>query len=349
MRSAVGSLRHLVRLGILLAIIAIPFIAHYQVFLARNQIEILRDQATPSLPRSVVLFLDTHLHKSGDAANEDTTIQTRQDTLHRLTMFRGNHWSAEIFGLSLIDPLAGLESVLASGVVTLTLLLALIIPIVSTVVLGRVFCSWICPAGFLFEMSDRLRNAFPNLKLPVNDFSIWRGNKYVLLTAGLALAFLFGFPLLGYFYPPALLGREVGHAADSFFYGLVEDPRLAGGIALSGISVFLFGILVVEQFVSRRMWCRYLCPGGALYALLGRWRVLRLKTDLERCTYCSACIRVCPVGLDPVRESAGMECDHCLECQSVCQPKALLLTASFSSLPLPLRKRQSISSPGGEA
>ena len=42
--------------------------------------------------------------------------------------------------------------------------------------------------------------------------------------------------------------------------------------------------LRVEVAVSRRWWCRYVCPGGGLYSLIGGWRIVRIKRCAEKCT-----------------------------------------------------------------
>jgi len=75
--------------------------------------------------------------------------------------------------------------------------------------------------------------------------------------------------------------------------------------------------------VSRRGFCRYVCPGGALYSLLGRYRLFRIRRIVENCNDCAKCNAVCEFGLDPLRDNFGQECNNCTACIAVCPTDAL--------------------------
>jgi len=246
----------------------------------------------------------------------------------------GDTWSMSAFGLSFLDPLGGLEA-LVSGHASVSLVLAAIaIPVLLTVLLGRVFCSWICPAGFLFEMGDHVRARLARLGGPTGSAKLWRGHKYVLLGVGVLLSALVGVPLLSHLYPPALMAREIHGAV---FDGLTRRAEGVGGIALvslGGATLFLLGIVMIEMLASRRFWCRSVCPGGALYSLLGRGRSVRVRRLPSRCTDCADCIVACPMGLDPMHDRTGMECDNCQECIISCPDDALRLSISRNSGPV---------------
>ncbi len=336
--------RHLVQLSVFLGIVATACLANYRIFLSQNQVETIRAQEVESSPRSAVLAMDRLYHGSGTGETASDPHQSRQETLARLKAIRGNTWSAELYGLSLTDPLAGAESIAAGKKINRALLLGLLIPVVATLLLGRFFCSWICPAGFLFDMADKVRALLAKMRLPLHNTPLWHGNKYVLLVVGLALAGVSSIPLLGFFYPPALVGREIHTAVDSFFGNLAENPQRAGAISLTAISLFLLGIVFVEVFLSRRVWCRCLCPGGALYTLLGAARLVRVKNDHPRCTHCTECVKVCPMGLNPMsHDTPGPECDHCLACLPACAPGSLSL--EFGLPRISSRKRKESSPP----
>ena len=78
--------------------------------------------------------------------------------------------------------------------------------------------------------------------------------------------------------------------------------------------------------VSQRGFCRYVCPGGALYSLLGRYRVFRIKRKVDLCNDCEKCNVVCQFGLDPLQDDFGMECNNCAACIAVCPTEALSFT-----------------------
>jgi ferredoxin-type protein NapH len=85
--------------------------------------------------------------------------------------------------------------------------------------------------------------------------------------------------------------------------------------------------------VSRRGFCRYVCPGGALYSLLGRFRLFRIKRDVTQCNDCAKCNVVCQFGLDPLRDDFTQECNNCTACIAVCPTDALSFTMSIKDIP----------------
>ncbi|MCF6314466.1 MAG: 4Fe-4S binding protein [Verrucomicrobiales bacterium] len=314
-------LRHSLRLVILLGIIGTGLVAHYRVFVTKEKINVIRAEVNPTLARRTALAMDDFFH-SGD---DQRGIEQKH-----LSDIRGNTWSADIYGFSVTDPLAGAESVASSRHITRSLLIGLILPVIATLLLGRFFCSWICPAGFLFDIADHLRSLLQKLGMPTRQLHLWRGNKYVLLIVGLILSAIIGIPILGAFYPPAVLGREISHLSASFF-SVLSDYPVVTGISFSGF--FIIGIILVETFISPRLWCRYVCPGGGLYSLLGATRLVRVRNDLKQCTSCTECVQVCPMGLNPMKtESPGIECDQCMLCLNSCPPGSLTLDFGLPKL-----------------
>ncbi len=231
------------------------------------------------------------------------------------TPVRGNTWVADVAGLPVMDPLAGAEGLVSRGAARSRILLAVLVPVLVTGLLGRVFCSWICPAGFLFEVTDRLRGFLKRKGFRPGNVKFWRGHKYILLAFGLVLSAFLATPLLGHFYPPALVVREIHRAVFSAGSG-------AAGIVTGG-ALFLLFLFTLELVASRRAWCRYFCPGGALYSLLGTRRPVRVRLEESNCTKCADCVPACPMALNPMLDRMGTECDNCLACVSVCPDDAL--------------------------
>ncbi len=226
--------------------------------------------------------------------------------------FKGTLWSMRVAGLDLSDPLAVAEMIAASKTIYVPLLISALLPVVVTLLLGRVYCSWICPAGLLFEVSGKIRGLLRLAELPPAEVRFSHRNKYVLLVVGLIVVGIVGLPIFALVYPPAVVSRII-HA-------------WIFGTALTGMLVLMGAIIVFELFVSPRWWCRTMCPGAALYALLGWPRLLRVKLDAKRCTHCGVCEPVCEPGIDPVLQSDGMECDNCGVCIRHCPEQALSFT-----------------------
>jgi len=84
--------------------------------------------------------------------------------------------------------------------------------------------------------------------------------------------------------------------------------------------------------VARRAFCRYLCPGGALYSLIGRFRILRIRRIAENCNNCAKCNVACEFGLDPLRDNFGQECNNCAACVAICPSDAMTFNLRLSDL-----------------
>jgi len=216
----------------------------------------------------------------------------------------GSVWSIALGGLEVADPLAAVLAASAThGAIWMT---AALLPLLLTLLLGRVFCGWICPARLPVELAAWFRRRTKRrfaLSLP------WLGwVKYGVLASGLLLAAFLGWNLLALVFPPAVIERE------TLF--LITYGMLGWG------ALFLLGAFVADLFVDRGAWCRGFCPGGALYSLVGRVAPVRIDVHEDRCIACHKCNEVCPLGLEP-ETGADLECDRCGLCQTVCKSNAL--------------------------
>ncbi len=327
MKPSIQWLRHSIQLLVVLFIITMPLIAQYGEYLYQRKLDHFLDEWPSSITKNSLTTIENFFHGTDPSVN-------RQEVLTSLQNIRGNTWSAQIFGLSMTDPLAVLGSIFSSKSVSKTLLFGLMIPVIATILLGRVFCSWICPIGFILEMSEKLRKILSLFKIRPRNVTFGRGNKYILLTAGLMTSFLISAPLLNELYPPALIGQEIQNETQ-FLFEQAENNHFDFNLGgLTGISLFIFSIILLELIISKRLWCRYLCPGGALYSLLGRKRLIRVQRHAVKCTDCADCTKVCPMGLNPMKDSTGIECDNCLACVSICSEDALKTHVSLKSTPI---------------
>ncbi|UII54267.1 NapH/MauN family ferredoxin-type protein [Cytobacillus spongiae] len=224
--------------------------------------------------------------------------------------FFGSLASSSFLGIVLSDPFAALQIIAASKIIHWTYLGgACIIFIFYTVIRGRVFCSWVCPVNTLLEGVDKIRSYVPLPDQPMN-----RRLKVYLAAVILILSFFTGVPVFELISPIAILMRNL-----LFIIGI-------GGW-------FLLAILIMEVFISRRGWCRSLCPLGGFYQSIGRFGRFQVQINHEQCTGCDVCRAVCladPIILEPAitRESefviAG-DCSLCGECVDHCPFQAITI------------------------
>lgn len=319
--------RRAVQTLVVLGVLAIPAVSRYTNYVMARELDGNLERWDGSFQSATLEAIDSTLRSLPDGEKEraGSTVRNRQRVLDYAQALRGGPWSAEVLGLSLTDPLAAAESALASRAVPWVLVAGVLVPLILTLLLGRVFCSWICPMGFFLELGDKLRAVLRFLELRPRDVKGARSTKYVLLVGGLLASFVVGLPILGAIYPPAVIGREA-HDLVFGFYDRAEHGDFSVGGWFSGLSVMSFlllAILVFELLVARRWWCRYVCPGGGLYSLLGALRPIRVARSQQRCTSCGVCNAVCPMALRPMQDKTGPECDNCGVCISNCGDKAL--------------------------
>lgn len=307
LRRHLNKLRWLTLAMVFSLLILLPFLHLYQTYLAINAYSLLSNN-------------EKLIFNAMDSLTSPFT-DTPQAALDN---FKGTTWSGTLFGIQLSDPLAILTGLSASFSVDTSFLLSALIPILLTLVLGRFFCGWICPATFIYELNDNLGtwlhaglrtllgSRFDKTYLPIGRHRFNPRLKYFVLTISIIITIAAGTALISNIYPPAIIGREI--------YYLVVMGSFGIG------STFLLATLLFDLLIARRGFCRYLCPGGALYSLLSRFRVLRIQRDVTHCNDCAKCNTACQFDLDPMQDSFGQDCNNCSACVAICPTDALSFT-----------------------
>jgi len=94
----------------------------------------------------------------------------------------------------------------------------------------------------------------------------------------------------------------------------------------------LLAIFLFDLFVVRHGYCGHICPLGAFYSLISRFRVVRVRHVKDNCTLCGACFAACPEThvLSLVGKHDGTvnnpECTNCFRCVEVCDDDALFVS-----------------------
>lgn len=254
-----------------------------------------------------------------------------------------------------LSPLSALTSsaaarALVSGMVPALALLAL------ALVAGRAFCGWVCPLGTTIDLSDRVLAPLRGRPRPAGLGP--RTLKVGLLAALLALALL-GANLAGLFDPlslvtlgyttvaqPAALAL-LEHAVGALPEGAVRSAalRLESALRAFPLSTALppgrvtayagwwavaaaGGLILGLGAVSRRAFCRYACPAGALLGLLGRRAPLRRRVDEAACTRCGLCEQGCRMTciVEEGRDTLAGECILCGDCAGLCPRGAVVFS-----------------------
>lgn len=256
------------------------------------------------------------------------------------------------------DPFAALLTVLATphfldiGSVLSVFWPALVL-LALTAVFGRFYCGWVCPLGTCIDVFHHL--AVRPLRRADSRRAEWVRLKYLLLAAAMVAALLgtqIGWlfdpiPLLtrtGAMVAHPLLQRAAGWMAQSSFEPLAAIGGSLGGAALAQrasemawLSAAFFLLVLGLSYISRRYWCRNLCPLGALLAFVGRFGLWRRLVAADACAHCNRCVADCKMGA--IRPHAPEitqtpECILCYNCLSCPKDGATHIGLSFNSLGL---------------
>ena len=297
-----NKLRWVVLTTVFLMLVVLPLVHVYQTYVAAHAYDLL----SPGEKRLYEVM-------------ETLTSPFTEDPAEDLDAVKGTTWSGTFFGVQLSDPLAVAAQTAAGHGIYLPFLLTALVPVVLTLVFGRFFCGWICPATFLYELNTNFAAWLHRMGVRTGQRHLDRRLKYLVLAMGLVLSAVLGSVTVAAVYPPAVVGREL-------YYAIAQGGFGAG-------AVFFVGTLLFDLLVARRGFCRYLCPGGALYSLLGRYRPVRIRRIVERCNDCGKCNAVCGFGLDPLRDHVGQECNNCSACIAVCPTNAMSFVLRLADVP----------------
>ncbi len=162
----------------------------------------------------------------------------------------------------------------------------------STVLWGRLYCGRICAFGALTQLMDPIVPRKMRLEIPVRIEKHANLVKYGLLAG-----------VLAYFFAT----KDVG------VYRFVEPFWMFGLFGTTGMWVGL-GVLLVATVFVRNLYCRFLCPVGAMLGILSNLTVFRIKRWAE-CNTCKICEKTCEWGAIRGPKIIASECVRCDDCE----------------------------------
>ncbi|MBR5524013.1 MAG: 4Fe-4S binding protein, partial [Clostridia bacterium] len=214
-------------------------------------------------------------------------------------------------------PLGSLQGSFSAGHSTLFYVGGILL--LYSVLLGRLICGWLCPFGLIQEWLYKIKT--PKVKKsPITRLLSYL--KYVLL-----VFFVIIVPILY-----ALRDTPL----PAFCKYICPAGTLEGGISLLANKVnssyfsmlgpiFTWKFLLMVSIMTGcifvfRLFCRFICPLGALYGLFNRISIFGVKLNRDKCVDCNKCISHCKMDIRHVNDQ---ECISCGECIPVCPTNAI--------------------------
>lgn len=221
-------------------------------------------------------------------------------------------------GATFACPMGALQNALIDSKTRLpTYILGIIV--LFGLLLGRTICGFLCPIGLGQELLYKIKTP----KAKKNRITrLLSYTKYVVLFLLVGIVpLMYAVPGFCEYICPA--GTFEGGL------GLLSNETNSDLLTLLG-PLFTWKFIVMVAVIVGcifvyRLFCRFLCPLGALYGFFCRIALLGVKIEKDKCTDCGLCVAVCKMD---VKQVGDHECIHCGECISACPEKAIVWKGS---------------------
>lgn len=179
-----------------------------------------------------------------------------------------------------------------------------------TILLGRFFCGWACAFGAYNDLIHEISKNVFKIKFKVNeelDF-VLKYLKYLILLIIMVFAWTLKSSILGSFSPWEAFAQitDISLVLSDFTVGLLL------------LLLITIGAMFVERF-----FCRYLCPLGAIFTIISKISIFKIRKPNDKCGKCRICTNNCSMGIPlyNINSVRGGECINCLKCTEVCPRK----------------------------
>ena len=230
------------------------------------------------------------------------------------------HWFGWMPKLQFLEAVLALNVVIIIGLVVLTL------------ILGRIYCSVICPLGIMQDIFGWLGK-----KAKKNRYTYSKEVKWlrypmlvvfvIALVAGAGTLFQLLAPYSAFGRIATNLLQPVWQAGNNVLASIAEhydsyafyhsNIWIKSGVSLiiAGVTLITLGVLAWR---NGRTYCNTICPVGTILSFISRFSFLKIHFDTEKCKNCSLCTKNCKAACidfktHTVDYSRCVVCGDCIE------------------------------------
>lgn len=214
--------------------------------------------------------------------------------------------------------------------------------LVVTLLVGRVYCSVICPLGVMQDCFSWLGG-----KAKRNRFHYAKGHTVLRIICLVLFVLLMVFGLNGiailvapysaygriasnlfqpvYMWLNNLCAYFAERAGSYAFYSV--DVWVKSGVVLA-IAAVTFVVIGFLSFKWGRLWCNTICPVGTVLGFFARFAIFKPVINADKCNGCTRCARNCKaMCINPETHTIDYSrCVGCMDCLTNCKQGAITLS-----------------------
>lgn len=265
----------------------------------------------------------------------------------------GNLCGVGFGSITLFCPLGALLVMIAEKTAIPMAVISVIVVLIICIVLGKVFCSWVCPVHFMTGLRkgkkragrvDADASASPDATVQTSAEApavpakltgcaacatpcgktkgIKIDSRHGILAAALGSTLVFGFPVFCLVCPVGLTFATVLLGMRLFAFGETTW------------TLIVFPLIILAEILLLPKWCQRFCPLGALLSLFSAPnKTFRPQIDKSTCLSdsqgkaCDLCVKACPEGINLHNIAEGAttinDCSKCRACADACPVHAI--------------------------
>lgn len=231
-----------------------------------------------------------------------------------------------------------------------------------TLLLGRVYCSVICPLGVFQDLISWGANLRKKNRFKYSPAVTWL--RYVAL-ALFVILMVAGFASVAALIAPySAYGRMVSSLLQPLYiwgnnllamgaerldsYAFYSFDVWMKSLPLLIISIVTLVVIFVTAWSGGRTWCNTICPVGTVLGVVSRWSLMKPVIDTSKCNGCTLCERNCKASCIHAKEHKidYSRCVACFDCVDKCSRGAISYSMTWKK---DAKKMQSVTKPEADA
>lgn len=221
-------------------------------------------------------------------------------------------------------------------------IVALVGLVLLTLLLGRVYCSVICPLGVLQDIFAKFGKWSKKNRYSYSPaLNVWRYTLFAIMVVAIILGIG---SIVGVLAPYSAFGRIVhsllgpvwiwvnnllaGAAERMESYSFYTRELWIKSWALFATSVITLVAIGILAWKNGRTYCNSICPVGTFLGFLSRFSIYRPSIEIAKCNSCGLCAKNCKSACidSKAHKIDYSRCVGCMDCIGNCHKNAIKYT-----------------------